>query len=143
MPLIIITNCRFYFTVFCSTQGRSGASRSNLVVIKFEFFSKHGNNYPYFFRTCAWGTYKPDPVIEDKPEGENPETENPELPELAKPKDEEEYEFIVSGALGQGNDNPEVKVWKVVNEKVKNIHTLTGHSLGIVSVDISPNGKCE
>lgn len=94
-------------------------------------------------RTCAWGTYKPDPIVEDKPEGENPETENPEAAELAKPKDEEEYEFIVSGALGQGNDNPEVKVWKVVNEKVKNIHTLTGHSLGIVSVDISPNGKCE
>lgn len=94
-----------------------------------------------FCRTCAWGTHKPE-IVEDKPETENPE--NPDAtPELEKPKDEEEYEFIVSGALGQGNENPEVKVWKVVNDKVKNIHTFTGHSLGIVSVDISPNGKCK
>lgn len=96
----------------------------------------------FHFRTCAWGTHKPDAIEEKQPETENPETENTEIPELSKPKDEEEYEFIVSGAIGQGNDSPEVKVWKVVNERVKNIHTLTGHSLGIVSVDISPNGKC-
>lgn len=36
-----------------------------------------------------------------------------------------------------------MKVWKVENDKVKLLHSLNGHSLGIVSVDVSPNGKCE
>ena len=49
----------------------------------------------------------------------------------------------MSGAIGSGSDGPEVKVWRVGNEGIKPLHTLTGHSLGVVSVDVSPNGKCE
>lgn len=55
----------------------------------------------------------------------------------------EDYDFIVSGAIGHGSDSPEVKVWRVTNDKIKQVHSLTGHSLGIVSVDVSPNGKCK
>lgn len=54
----------------------------------------------------------------------------------------EEYDFVVSGALGHGCDAPEVKVWKVQNDRLKLMHSLGSHSLGIVSVDVSPNGKC-
>jgi WD40 repeat protein len=49
----------------------------------------------------------------------------------------------VSGAIGSGADSPEVKVWKVESDRIKHLHSLTGHSLGIVSVDVSPNGKCK
>jgi hypothetical protein len=71
--------------------------------------------------------------------------------ELEAPKAKgEDYDFIVSGAVsgagsGHASDSPEVKVWKVQNDvkKIQHIHTLTGHSLGIVSVDVSPNGKCK
>lgn len=55
----------------------------------------------------------------------------------------EEYDFIVSGALGDLHDSPQVKVWRVESDGVKHLHSLTGHSLGIVSVDVSPNGKCK
>jgi WD40 repeat protein len=56
----------------------------------------------------------------------------------------EDYDFIVSGAVAHGSDSPEVKVWRVRSDRVDHIHSLTtGHSLGIVSVDVSPNGKCK
>lgn len=55
----------------------------------------------------------------------------------------EDYDFIVSGAIGHAAESPELKVWRVENNGVKQIHSLTGHSLGIVSVDVSPNGKCK
>lgn len=55
----------------------------------------------------------------------------------------EDYDFIVSGAIGHAAESPEVKVWRVENNGIKLIHNLTGHSLGIVSVDVSPNGKCK
>lgn len=71
------------------------------------------------------------------------ENENPEKVEPPPKEKGEEYDFIVSGSIGHGHENPEVKVWKVVNNKVKNLHTLSGHSLGVVSVDVSPNGKCK
>lgn len=61
---------------------------------------------------------------------------------LPKDKDdkEKEYDFIVSGAIGA--ENPEVKVWRIDNDKFIHKMSLNGHSLGIVSVDVSPNGKC-
>jgi WD40 repeat protein len=95
-----------------------------------------------YFRTCAWGTQKPEEEETPAQETENVENENTENVEPPKAKGEE-YDFIVSGSIGHGHENPEVKVWKVVNDKVKNLHTLSGHSLGVVSVDVSPNGKCK
>lgn len=55
----------------------------------------------------------------------------------------EDYDFVVSGAIGHADSPVEVKVWRVESDKIKHIHSLTGHSLGIVSVDVSPNGKCK
>lgn len=49
----------------------------------------------------------------------------------------------MSGAIGHGqSENPEVKVWRVENDKLIHTLSLSAHSLGIVSVDVSPNGKC-
>ena len=51
--------------------------------------------------------------------------------------------ILVSGAIGHGqSENPEVKVWRVENDKLIHTLSLSAHSLGIVSVDVSPNGKC-
>ena len=99
----------------------------------------------FFNRTCSWGELTsevPDP-------DENKENDNTERPEgeEEEPKEKEiikEYDFIVSGAIHHGSDNPEVKVWRVENNSTfSHLYSLTGHSLGIVSVDVSPNGKCE
>lgn len=97
----------------------------------------------YHFRTCAWGQHvaenEEEKHDEEKEESDTAEKE-PEKPPKKKGGD---YDFIVSGAIGNGSDSPEVKIWKVASDRVKLIHTLNGHSLGIVSVDVSPNGKCE
>ena len=47
----------------------------------------------------------------------------------------------MSGAIG--NPETEVKVWRVEDDKFTHLHSLAGHSLGIVSVEVSPNGKCK
>lgn len=94
------------------------------------------------FRSCSWGKHRVD-AEEEKKDEDKPESEETEKePEPVKVKGEE-YDFIVSGALGSGSESPEVKVWRVDNKQVKLTHSLTGHSLGIVSVDVSPNGKCK
>lgn len=104
-----------------------------------------------FLRTCAWGQYNPENEEEEtekqdepeKPEGEEMETEDqPAKEEKQKKPLKDPYEFIVSGALGNP-ENPQVKVWKVEGEKFTPMHTLSEHSLGIVSVDVSKNGKCK
>ena len=94
-------------------------------------------------RTCAWGHFKPEPEEEPEESQETPENpdeiENPFAPKEKKPA-KEEYDFIVSGAIG--NPETEVKVWRVEDDKFTHLHSLAGHSLGIVSVEVSPNGKC-
>lgn len=95
----------------------------------------------FLFRTCAWGQHRNE---EEKQDEEKPEDETAaeKVPEPVKEKGED-YDFIVSGAIGNGSDSPEVKVWRVEANGIKHVHSLTGHSLGIVSVDVSPNGKCK
>ena len=91
-------------------------------------------------RACAWGQHR---CEEEKQDEEKPEDENADKePEPVKEKGED-YDFIVSGALGHQADSPQVKVWRVESNGIKQLHNLTGHSLGIVSVDVSPNGKCK
>lgn len=53
-------------------------------------------------------------------------------------KSSQEYrDFVVTGGL-----DDRVKVWDVTKEsKLKLRNTFTGHSLGVVSVDVSSNGE--
>ena len=48
----------------------------------------------------------------------------------------EERDFIVTGGVDDC-----VKVWEYENDKMKLRNTLTGHSLGVVSVDVSSDGE--
>lgn len=121
----------------------------------FNYFSKHllvwiknlvhkyfDINLLSYFRACAWGQHRAD-TDEEKHDEEKPDDETVEKePEPIKDKGED-FDFIVSGAIGVGSESPEVKVWRVGTDRIKHIHSLTGHSLGIVSVDVSPNGKCK
>lgn len=94
-------------------------------------------------RSCAWGQHRANDDEEEKHDEEKAEDETVvKEPEPVKEKGED-FDFIVSGAIGHGSESPEVKVWRVNNDKIKLIHSLIGHSLGIVSVDVSPNGKCK
>lgn len=97
--------------------------------------------YSSFERTCAWGQKRNEEEKKDEEKPAEGEEGIEKEPEAEKPLGEE-YDFIVSGGIGAA-DSPEVKVWRVENDRIKQIHSLTGHSLGIVSVDVSPNGKCK
>lgn len=93
-------------------------------------------------RCCSWGVYKPT-VDDENIENENPDVDEEEREKEKEQKKEDEYNFIVSGAIGHGAENPEVKVWRVESDKLIHMMNLNAHSLGIVSVDVSPNGKCK
>lgn len=73
-----------------------------------------------------------------EPDTENKETEDKTAEEEEPPKAKEasERSFIVTGGV-----DDLVKVWDIENESLKLKHTLNGHSLGVVSVDVSKNGK--
>lgn len=60
--------------------------------------------------------------------------------ETDKPKevDVEVQDFIVTGGLDDC-----VKIWNVKDDKISFSKGLEGHSLGIVSVDVSSSGKGE
>lgn len=45
-------------------------------------------------------------------------------------------DYVVTGSL-----DDYVKVWNCVDDKLQLLHQLSGHSLGVVSVDISSDGK--
>lgn len=80
--------------------------------------------------TCDWGKLKPKPV-EPESTSETPagEPQTPLMPE---------QDIIVTGGL-----DDVVKVWNFDDNELKLKHTLTGHSLGIVSVAISSDGQSE
>lgn len=52
--------------------------------------------------------------------------------------DEAPADYIITGAL-----DDLVKVWELQDDKLELKHNLEGHSLGVVSVDVSSNGKCK
>jgi WD repeat-containing protein 61 len=41
-----------------------------------------------------------------------------------------------------GSVNAEVKVWTLKGNEIQLLHTLQGHRLGVISVDIDKTGKC-
>lgn len=94
----------------------------------------------FLYRACAYGQHR---FEEEKQDDEKPEDESLEKESAPIKEKGENYDFIVSGALGHQSDSPHVKVWRVESNGIKLLHSLTGHSLGIVSVDVSPNGKCK
>jgi hypothetical protein len=134
------------FPVLSSTQGGVGTHWIDLVSEKNLFFaiSRNVNNNFVFpsLRTCAWGQFKPEDETEKQDEAEKPDSEEMEAEPKEKPLKKDPYDFIVSGALGNP-ENPEVKVWRLGEDIFTPLHSLTEHSLGIVSVDVSPNGKCK
>lgn len=45
-------------------------------------------------------------------------------------------DYIVTGAVDDF-----VKIWQIRNDKLELSHKLSGHSLGVVSLDVSSNGQ--
>ena len=98
-----------------------------------------------YSRSCAWGQFRNEAEPEKKDDAEKIEGEEAPEKEATPPPSKEkvpDFDFVVSGGLVSGQESPEVKVWQINNDKLQHIHSLPGHSLGIVSVDVSPNGKC-
>lgn len=52
--------------------------------------------------------------------------------------DEPPIDYIVTGGV-----DDLVKVWELQDDRLVLKHNLEGHSLGVVSVAISNNGKCK
>lgn len=72
--------------------------------------------------SCAWSQYKTDQYDHDDDDDEGAEINQ---------------NFIVTGGL----DNA-IKIWNVCDDNSLILkHELNGHSLGIVSVDVSPDGR--
>lgn len=51
--------------------------------------------------------------------------------------DEAPIDYIISGGV-----DDLVKVWELQDDRLSLKHNLEGHSLGVVSVAVSNNGKC-
>lgn len=99
-----------------------------------------------YSRSCAWGQFRNEAEPEKKDDAEKVEGEEAPEKEATPPPSKDkvpDFDFVVSGGLVSGQESPEVKVWQINNDKLQHIHSLPGHSLGIVSVDVSPNGKCK
>ncbi len=78
-------------------------------------------------------------IEHERPADENKENESNEMEtEEEKPKevDVEVQDFIVTGGLDDC-----VKIWSVKDDKIQFSKGLEGHSLGIVSVDVSSTGR--
>lgn len=52
--------------------------------------------------------------------------------------DEPPIDYIVTGGV-----DDLVKVWEIQDDRLVLKHNLEGHSLGVVSVAVSNNGKCK
>lgn len=104
--------------------------------LQFRLAYKEESAHDVSIWSCDWGQLKPGrkttttTAAEENPEASEPQDE--ELP-LGDPQD-----IIVTGGL-----DDVVKVWNFEDNELSLRHTLTGHSLGIVSVAISSDGQSE
>lgn len=78
--------------------------------------------------SCSWGRFskKKDGVDQD---GDNSRDSNA--------SDGSPVDYIITGGL-----DDLVKVWELQDDTLSLKHTLEGHSLGVVSVAISNDGRC-
>ncbi|CAG4935622.1 unnamed protein product [Colias eurytheme] len=79
---------------------------------------------------CGWSQIKP----EKKPEEQN--AENNEHSQDSNPEPEAPESYIITGGL-----DDIVKIWQLQDGKLEVKHQLEGHSLGVISVAVSPDGK--
>lgn len=88
--------------------------------------------------SCAWGRTQPEKPAEEEQQEKDPEASrefviNEEKTEPAP------IDFIVTGGL-----DDLVKVWDIREDNTLKLrHQLKGHSLGVVSVAVSSDGKSE
>lgn len=84
--------------------------------------------------SCSWGRTQPEKS--DEPSAEkDPDASRDSMSWLNTPK--EPVDFIVTGGL-----DDLVKVWDIREDNTLKLrHQLKGHSLGVVSVAVSSDGK--
>ncbi|KAH1022518.1 WD repeat-containing protein 61 [Dendroctonus ponderosae] len=93
---------------------------------------KKDNAHDESIWTCAWGRYLPEkkPKEPDAPGGDDEKSRDSVM------SDDAPAEYIITGGV-----DDLVKVWDLHEDKLELKHTLEGHSLGVISVAVSNNGK--
>lgn len=85
--------------------------------------------------SCTWGRTRIDKP--KKTTGGDEDEHMEDSTEEGKDASDPEYkDFIVTGGLDDF-----VKIWDVDDEKLRLRYSMAGHSLGVVSVTVSPDGK--
>ncbi|XP_062552178.1 superkiller complex protein 8 [Armigeres subalbatus] len=98
----------------------------------YSLLHKEENAHEESIWSCSWGRVALTVENEDKLDAD----ENDSRDSVGNKKGEEYRDFIVTGGL-----DDRVKVWDVKDNKLKLRNTFTGHSLGVVSVDVSSSGE--
>lgn len=83
--------------------------------------------------SVAWGRTQNDPSDQPKKDEEDPDASRDSF---TSPKQDENSDFIVTGSL-----DDTVKVWDLKDNRLELRQQLSGHSLGVVSVAVSPDGQ--
>lgn len=95
---------------------------------------KEENAHDVSIWSCDWGKLKPKRAGKEGDNAEASGGEGPAKEQALGP----ERDIIVTGGL-----DDVVKVWDFDDNELRLRQTLTGHSLGIVSVAISSDGQSE
>ncbi|XP_047739280.1 WD repeat-containing protein 61 isoform X1 [Hyalella azteca] len=106
----------------------------------FSLVHKQENAHTEGIWACAWGKFIPG--AHNNPPSETNGTEDPEPTPPTENLPDSEVQYLVTGGL-----DDTVRVWKWVDSddgsgggQLSKLHTLEGHSLGVISTAVNPAG---